>query len=447
MSLLSRFLEFTNKENLLLQNRQYLLAFSGGVDSVVMAELLHQSGFRFSIAHVNFSLRGNESDEDQLFAEETAKRHKVPFHTIRFETSRMASDQKKGIQETARELRYNWFNEVAKNNNFHAIITAHHIDDNIETVWMNLIRGTGLQGLTGMSTKQGGVYSNIIRPLLFTSKKEIIAFAQQNQLKWREDSSNANSDYTRNLIRNEVLPIIHHSFPDASINMAHNIERFGDINNLFHYLTNKFLAKYLLVKGEELHIPVLKIIKTPGYASLMHHILIKYSFSAHQIQEAITLLHAETGKFIQNTTYRIIRNRAWLIVSPVTKSDTMVLVIESTDTIVKTDSFEISIEWVDKNIPISKMPQIATINASELQFPLLVRKWKKGDYFYPFGMNKKKKLSDFFINQKLSLIDKEKIWVLESAGRIVWVIGLRIDNRFRVNDSTQKVARLTFTKN
>jgi tRNA(Ile)-lysidine synthase len=449
LSLLKRFQDFASKEFLFRKEGHYLLAFSGGVDSVVLCDLMFHAGIHFSLAHVHFGLRGQESDDDQVFADSIAQKHNLSFFTVKFDTATLAQERKTGIQETARDLRYQWLNNQLNTNTskpFDAVITAHHADDNIETVWQNILRGTGLNGLCGMEPKGGGMFGNIIRPLLFATKNEIIAYANEKHLSWREDSSNQTNDYSRNLLRHEVLPVVACQFPDSANNMRENILRFRDTHFLFSYLWKNYTDKFIVRQKDEMHLPVLKLLKTPGYASLLHHLLAPLKFSASQIKEAVDLLHAETGRFISNSSYRIIRNRKWLIISPLQCNQNLLAVVGEMDEELKLDNLCFKISKHGSDLQISKNPQTAVLDSGLLQFPLIVRHWKKGDYFYPLGLNKKKKLSDFFINEKLSLSQKEKVIIVESAGRIIWVAGMRIDHRFRVTEKTTSVIRLTMSE-
>lgn len=456
MNLLKEFQQYIKKENLFHPKDKLLLAVSGGIDSVVLCELCKQAGYDFVIAHCNFQLRGAESDRDEQFVKELGKKYSAEVLLKKFDTEKYATGNKVSIQIGARELRYNWFRELIGNKQLakaselketdlalpvaHCILTAHHANDNIETMLMNFFKGTGINGLKAILPKQG----RIVRPLLSVSRKEIEQFAKENNLSWVEDSSNASDKYTRNYFRNELIPGLQKVFPQVEDNLAANIDRFRDIEELYSQAIDLHKKKLLEQKGSEVHIPVLKLQKKEPLHSIVYEIIKDFGFTAHQTDECIALLKSETGKYIQSPTHRIIRNRNWLIISPNNTTEAGNILIEQEES---------NVQYVIGNLQIKKLPvancklpiadSVVLLDASEIKFPLLLRKWKQGDYFYPLGMQKKKKLSRFFIDQKLSLTQKERTWVIEMDKKIVWVVGLRIDDRFKIKDSTKDILQLT----
>jgi tRNA(Ile)-lysidine synthetase, N-terminal domain len=435
MDILERFRQYIYEHHLFTINDTLLLAVSGGIDSVVLCELCKQAGYRFEIAHCNFKLRGEESERDAAFVRELATGYEAPFHIKEFDTKAYAAAQKLSIQEAARVLRYSWFRELSK-----LVVTAHHLDDNIETMLMHFFRGTGIHGLRGMLPKQGGV----VRPLLFASKQDIKNFAQQHSLSWVEDSSNQQHKYTRNYFRHQVIPLVQKIYPEVENNLAANLRRFADMETLYEQAMALHRKKLCEVRGQETHIPVLKLQKTQPLHTVTYEIIQEFGFSPAQTDEVLHLLNSESGRYVQSATHRIIKNRRWLVIAPLASEQAQTLVIDEDERSVVFDDKKLVIE---KTAPGKELPSsaaVASLDKKELQFPLILRKWKKGDYFYPLGMNKKKKkLARFFIDQKLSLTDKEKVWVLESNKRIVWVVGLRIDERFKVTDATRRVLRLS----
>lgn len=358
----------------------------------------------------------------------------VPLLTTSFDTAAYATEHKISIQEAARELRYHWFASLG----YDRLLTAHHLDDNIETMLMHFFRGTGIQGLRGMLPKQG----RIVRPLLFARKQELAYYAQENTLNWVEDSSNAQDKYTRNYFRNQVMPLVQTIYPEAENNLAANIRRFADMEILYDQAMALHQKKLCEVRGNEVHIPVLKLQKSQPLHTITYELIKEYGFTPGQTEEVLHLLNSESGRFIQSATHRIIRNRRWLIIAPMVTSEAQTLVIEEEERRVLFDDRQLEIEQVS-GIKMSNDKNVALLDLKELRFPLILRKWKKGDYFYPLGMKKKKKLARFFIDQKLSLTDKEKVWVLESNKKIVWVVGLRIDERFKITDNTSEVFKVT----
>jgi tRNA(Ile)-lysidine synthase len=432
MDLLKRYIEFIKKENLFQSKDRLLLAVSGGVDSVVLCELCKQAGYDFIIAHCNFQLRGDESERDEQFVRSIGEKYEVEVLVKKFDTKQYIEATKKGIQEAARDLRYAWFKEL----NCQWVLTAQHADDNIETLLMNFFKGTGINGLHGILPKQG----KIIRPLLFARKDELRKFAEENNLKFVEDSSNDSNKYTRNYFRNKLIPDLQTVFPQVENNLLDNIQRFNEVEELYRQSVELHKKKLLEQKGAEVHIPVLKLLKTAPIATIVYEIIRDFGFTANQTNEVIALLQSETGKYIQSSTHRILKNRNWLIISPNQTSIATNILIEENDIKIEYANGILAIKKINNDsFSINKPSLIAQLDAREIKFPLLLRKWKQGDYFYPLGMNKKKKLSRFFIDRKLSLSQKENVWVVEMDKKIIWIVGLQIDNRFKVTDKTKEL--------
>jgi len=455
MNLLTRFIEFIKNENLFSPKDQLLLAVSGGVDSVVLCELCEQAGFDFTIVHCNFQLRGEESERDEQFVKKLGERYKVEVKTKKFETEKYAGENKLSIQEAARALRYEWFEEmvnvqlsiVNKDSdklNIHYspltihVLTAHHADDNAETVLMNFCRGTGLHGLTGIPL----TYGDVTRPLLSFSKEELVRFAKENKLDFVEDSSNQSSYYTRNLFRNEIIPVISKVYLQVKGNLNDNINRFKEIEKLYKLAVGDIKRKLVKEKGSEWHISVKQLM---GYnnRALIYEIISDFGFSEKQIDEVIKLAKSDSGRYIDSPVfnYRIIKHRHWFIVSPVYSAESGMIIIEKTDKEILFEEGVLRIDWPERP-PTTFKKEIGSFDAKEIEFPLLLRKWKQGDYFYPLGMKKKKKLSRFFIDQKLSKSEKERVWVVESNKKIIWVVGMRIDERFKVTEKTKSIMQL-----
>ena len=442
--LLDKFKGYILANNLFQPKDRLLLAVSGGVDSAVLCELCHQAGYDFVIAHCNFQLRGAESGRDELFVKNLGQKYAVEVLVKKFDTKQIAKQEKKSIETTARDLRYQWFYEQVNQSadqpiNF--ILTAHHADDNIETAVMNFFRGTGIAGVRGILPKQG----KIIRPLLFARRNELEDFVRKNQLAFVTDSTNAENDYTRNFFRNEIIPLVTKNFPEAEKNVLNNIQRFRETEIIYQQSIEQQKKKLLEQKGNEFHIPVLKLLKTVPLATVVYEIIKDFNFTAHQTDEVIALLKSETGKYIQSSTHRIIKNRHWLIITPNQTAEAQNILIEDGD---QNISFGAGVLQIEKqqtsNFKLQTNNLLAQLDATQIKFPLLLRKWKQGDYFYPLGMQKKKKLSRFFIDQKLSLTQKENTWVMEMDKKIIWVVGMRIDDRFKITGNTKHLLSLTF---
>jgi tRNA(Ile)-lysidine synthase len=426
---------------------KFVLAVSGGIDSTVMTDLFFNADLDFAIAHCNFQLRNAESERDEAFVKSLSKKYNKEIFLKRFETEKYAAEKKISIQEAARELRYDWFEEVRSRGNEvrdkdSYIVTAHNADDNIETSLMFFLRGSGIHGLTGI--KEFDKARKIIRPLLFTTRNEIVLYAKEKNITWVEDSSNLTDKYTRNFLRNQVIPSLEKFFPEVRNNIIANIQRFKEVGELYIFSIQKHKKKLLEYKSNEIYIPVLKLEKAQPLNTIIWEIIKEYNFHTHQIKEVKKLFHADNSSFIQSSTHRIIKNRNWLIIAPNKTEDAAHILIEKNDKEIRFKNGILKVENLPtENYILQTSPNIAQLNASQIKFPLLLRKWKQGDYFYPLGMNKKKKLSRFFIDKKLSVTEKENIWVLESNKKILWVIGHRINDRFKITPSTRGILKIT----
>lgn len=435
MNALQHFKDFLNARQLLTGN--FLVAASGGLDSSVLCELCSQAGVQFSIAHCNFQLRGEESQRDEEFVKALARKYAVGFFVRKFDTEAYAGQMKISVQEAARDLRYNWFADLKNERGFSFTLLAHHADDNIETLLMNFFRGTGLRGLTAMPEENLDEKS-VLRPLLELRRKDILEFAKHNQLQWVEDSSNLSSKYTRNYFRNELLPAIKKVYPQVEENLLGNIDRFKKTNALYATAVGELKKKLCEKHVTETRIPILKLMKYQ-HTSLIYEIIKDYGFGERQVEEVIKLADADSGKFIENEFFQIIKHRNWFIIAPKTTATDTVAIEEGTKKICFSAG-QLEFKTIAREkFQIQKKESIAQLDARHIQFPMVLRKWRQGDYFYPLGMRKKKKLARFFIDQKLSKNQKETIWVLESNRKIIWVVGLRIDDRFKVTDSTTSV--------
>jgi tRNA(Ile)-lysidine synthase len=445
MNLLQEFKRHLVIDGLLNPPVKILAATSGGVDSVVLCDLLYKSEIDFAIAHCNFQLRGEESERDEAFVRNIAVKYNAQILVKKFETERYAEEKKLSIQVAARDLRYDWFTQLmteSTGEKFRYTATAHHADDNIETVVMNFFRGTGLKGLIGMDV----IFKGIVRPLLPFRKQDILEYAKENNLEYVEDSSNASSNYTRNYFRNELIPAVKKVFPGVEENILENINRLKEVELVYRQSIEEHKQNLIEQKGSEEHIPILKLKKGHPIRTIIWEIIKEKTFTAGQIDEVIKLMDASNGSYIQSDTHRIIKNRKWFIIAPIHNADTHHVVIEQDDKEVIFANGLLKFKVTSNHKPQTSN-SIACLDADKIIFPLLLRKWKQGDYFYPLGMNKKKKLSKFFIDQKLSLTDKEKVWVVESDKRIVWVINHRIDDRFKIHPSTKNVLKITSTIN
>jgi len=425
--------KFAAENGLFKKGDKILIAVSGGRDSIVLCELFHQSKHNFGIAHCNYQLRGKESMEDESFVKGIASKYKVEFFSKRFETKKTAKEKGSSIQETARVLRYNWFEQIRKQNGYDYIATAHHKDDSIETFFINLIRGTGIAGLHGILPKRG----NIIRPLLFAGRNEINEFIKSNKLKFREDSSNASNKYLRNKIRNNILPLFDQINPSFRDTLLEDILRLNETEKVFNYYIETCKEKVL--KKDTISISGLKEFPFPFV--LLYEILKKYHFNSDVSQEVFSSLDAKPGKIFYSPTHRLVKDRELLIITEKKANDSNDTFFISKD--IKRISVPVKLELSQQKISdkynIPKNNNIACLDFEKLHFPLEIRRWKKGDYFYPLGMKEKKKLSDFFSDNKFSIPEKEETWLLCSGGNIVWIINHRIDDRYKVGKNTKMI--------
>lgn len=437
MSLLTKVKTLAAAHQIDLSRRRVLLALSGGMDSVVLAEVFHQLGMRFGIAHCDFQLRGQESDGDEALARTLAEKYEVPYFSVKFDTEVYMAERKVSVQVAARELRYQWLHEIREANGFHYLATAHHLNDNIETVLYNFIKGTGIKGLRGMLPKNG----RLIRPLLDASREEIAAFCQANNLTYREDSSNASTKYTRNKIRHHLVPLIADINPGFQDAFADRLKIFSELEETYTLRFHKIAKQLFLKRGNDVYIPILKLQQLKERRSVLFEYLRPFGFNTAQVDDMLAALDSDSGKQFLSEQARVVKDRRFLIVTELAKSNRGAIYIEGPDDLVKLDGFSLQCSTSDiSDTVIDKEKAHAFLDLDKVKFPLLLRPWRPGDYFYPFGMKlKKKKVSKYFKDQKLAIHQKEAVWILESDQRIVWIVGERIDERFKVSDKTKSV--------
>lgn len=441
---------FIQSENIFNSGNTLLLAISGGVDSVVLLHLLIEAKYKLAVAHVNFNLRGDESTADLQFVEQLAQQYEIAFYTSQFDTETYAKENQISIQMAARDLRYAWFEKIRTKHTFDFIATAHHQDDNLETILLNLTKGTGLKGLRGILPKNG----KLVRPLLPFTKKQIVDYANEHQLNWQEDISNQSNKYERNKIRLEVIPTLKAINPKLLENLHKNTTQLKAVEQIYEDGLRYHLKKWVKIKDDEIYLPIIKIKKTKGYATILYEYLKDYGFNGDQVNQIIKSFNSEPGKQFLSRTHQLIKDRKFLILAKQTNPNKTLHLIDIKQRKVVLNKLEITItidrftkefdqESFKKYLPANE--HSAKLHYNKLAFPLRLRRWQKGDFFYPFGMKrKKKKLSDFFTNHKLSKIEKEKIWILEDdKKRIVWVLGYRIDDRFGIHRKIKKVYNLT----
>lgn len=406
---------------------------------MVMTSLFLHSQLKFAVAHCNFQLRGEDSDKDETLVTEWCLSNNIPFHSVRFDTGKYVAEWKMGIQEAARKLRYEWLEGVRQANAYEKIATAHHANDNIETFLMNLFKGTGISGLHGIPEVNG----HIIRPLLFAEKSMIVAYAADHGVPYRDDASNATDKYLRNAVRHHVLPKIQEWFPNVVPGLKESIVRFSQAEQLYQKAIAIEKKKLLEKRGQDYYVPILKLQKCTPLETISYELFAPFGFTPAQVPGILNLLSSESGHYIASATHRVIRNRDFLVITVLATTETDFIVIDKIPAQITIGTKQCSFSLIEKPGSITTDSNIALVDAANAPLPLILRKWKTGDYFYPIGMNmKKKKLSKFFIDQKIPLHEKENIWVLECNKKIIWVAGLRLDERFKIKPKTTQVIKI-----
>jgi tRNA(Ile)-lysidine synthase len=418
-----------------LNGKKLLLATSGGIDSMVMVDLFQKLPFDIAIVHCNFQLRGMESFEDQNFVQNYAEINNIELFITQFDTAAFAEDYKLSIQLAARELRYSWFYELLDTKKYDYILTAHHADDNLETFLINFVRGTGLDGLTGIPEQN----DKVIRPILILSRQELEQYARENNIQWREDSSNASDKYLRNKIRHNLVPILKELNPDFLSSFQKTQTYLQESQTMAEDASIMVYQQVAKENGEDIHFDLNQLKKIPNYKSYLYQWLNEYGFSAWD--DIYDLVDGQSGKQVFSNKFRLLKNRDFLILSPIN------LEVDIEEYFIYKNQKEVNIPL---NLSFCKVADISLVpnttifvDEDKLWFPLDLRRWKKGDSFQPLGMEgKSKKLSKFFKDQKLSLIEKEKIWILCSDNQIVWIVGLRQDERFKVKNTTKNILKI-----
>jgi len=443
--ILDDFRNFTEKENLFNAGDSVLLAVSGGLDSMVMTELFHLNHQKFGIAHCNFNLRGEESEMDEQFVRELAVKYRIPVFVTSFPTSDYAKQNRISIQMAARELRYSWFEKIRAQEQYKFIATAHHLDDQIETFFINLLRGAGISGLHGILPKQG----MIIRPMMFAFRQQLATYAKERKLKFREDSSNQSDKYIRNRIRLQVLPLLKEINPEYSRVITETINRVRDFEQIGNQLINSMQNLIIKTEKDRSIIDIAGLKKLTPLRSFAWELISPFGFNQEVIDEMLACPDYVSGKTFFSPSHRLIKDRMYFIIQPLrTEKKSPLYRIENfreKKTIHRPVPLSFRKIPASGNIDIPASVKWASLDCKKLEFPLLLRKWEAGDFFYPFGMNKKKKISHFFIDEKFSLYDKENTWLLCSGQQVIWVVGYRIDHRFRVTSRTKEILRINLT--
>ncbi len=416
-----------------LKNKKLLLAVSGGIDSMVLLDLFYKLRFDICVAHCNFQLRGKESDADEMLVREICQEGYIPYFINSFDTHEFAKENKLSIQLAARKLRYDWFQELLLLG-FDYVLTAHHLDDSLETVLINFSRGTGLEGLTGIPAQNGYV----VRPLLPFSRLEIEHFAAENQIQWREDSSNASDKYLRNKIRHSIVPLLKEMNAGFLDSFQNTVQHLQQAESLVDDATRLVYEKVVNEKENQLEINLTQLLKFQNYQAYLYQWLNKYGFSAWN--DIYDLVEAQSGKQVFSETHVLLKDREKLILSERKYNNKEE--VYTIDSITSKVNIPLNLTFCKEVNLLETDSNCIFVNEEALKFPLTIRKWQEGDYFYPAGMNGKKKLSKYFKDEKYSLLDKENQWLLCAEDQIIWIIGKRADNRFIANETTKNLIKI-----
>jgi tRNA(Ile)-lysidine synthase len=429
------FLKYIKENHLVKKGDRVLLAVSGGIDSMVMTDLFVRTAIEVGIAHCNFCLRGRESDKDEELVKKFADKHNIPFYSIRFKTTDYAEKKGISIQMAARDLRYSWFEKTRHEYGYDSVAVAHNLNDNIETLLINLTRGTGIAGLTGMKM----VNNRIIRPLLFATRESIVEYCKRQKIEYREDRSNADSKYTRNKIRHLVIPLLKEINPSIEYTLNDTAERMSGINDIVSGFIEKIVKATFEYRDDKIAVNISLLQPYQQNKTILFELFRPFGITTSTLKDFINIIAGRTGSRLFTATHRIVKDRNEIIISSGSQKENEEYKINSVAELKKVPGI-LSVKNINftRSYPIPTDPCIACIDIQDITYPLIIREWHSGDFFFPFGMNRKKKLSDYFVDRKFSRFDKEKVLILESAGRIVWIIGERIDNRFRITESTKK---------
>ena len=444
--MLEQFQAYINRYNLIAEGDKVILALSGGIDSMVLADLLLKAKVEFVAAHCNFHLRGNESDGDDWFVRKFAENRGIQCFVKHFETEKYAVKYGISIEMAARDLRYAWFEQLRQQLGYDKIAVAHHADDQAETFFINLLRGAGLNGLKGMKPQNGVV----IRPLLWASREQIRQYAVENHIVWREDHTNVESVYLRNRIRNQLLPVFDELQPKARQGLYKSLEHLSAENELYRALLKEKLAQIVEREGEIQRLPYSKIIKAEvpepveGPTSsfqLLFEWLRQYGFNTDQCHFIYDAIGTGIGNQYCSPTHCVIIGRDNLQLSEIKeKTDDEIQIQIGEEEILSPIHLRFSKLEKTADFIIDKSSEVAQLDAEKIQFPLILRHWQHGDRFHPLGMKGSKLLSDFFVDQKFSEYQKQNVWLLASANNdILWVVGYRIDDRFKIVNDTKTV--------
>jgi len=430
-----RFQSYIQSEFPELLTTRFLIAISGGLDSVVLAHLCNSLHLNFGLSHCNFQLRGLDSTRDAEFVKNLSISLECDFFIKTFQTENIAEKSKSSIQLTARKLRYDWFQELIETTSYNYLLTAHHLNDNLETFLINLSRSTGLKGLTGIPQRN----AYIRRPLLKFSKAELKEYAIKHNINWREDQSNASTKYLRNEIRHKIVPSLVELNSQFFENFESTLEKLKQSELLIEDYTASLHQSLVSDEVNRFNIDIEKLKTYPNPQAILYQLLEGFGFT--QWEDVYHLLDAQTGKILKSSSHQLVKDRNKLTVAPLSTEEIDPIIIEENDKVVHINNSQL--EFQDRQKIEETKKQFAYFDKSKLKFPLSLRPIQNGDYFYPFGMKGKKKLSDFLKDEKISPVDKPSQLVLcNYNGDIIWVLNLRTDHRYKVEKNTQNILKI-----
>ncbi len=441
--LVERFQEYVNRQNLFTRQDKILLTVSGGVDSMVLMSLCVNSGYNVGIAHCNFSLRGQESDEDEIMVQESARRYGIECYNKRFDTQGEMERTGESMEMAARRLRYEWFYELCDKHNYTVIAIAHHIDDSIETFFINMLRGTGLRGLTGISNRIG----RVVRPLMFATRKEILDYALHKHITFREDSSNRSTKYLRNKIRLGLIPRLKEINPRFAFMMNQNVARLTATQQFIDSAIDNIFERAARIEGDVCTIEVDKIVDVRTRSFVIYEILSsRFGFKGDVVDTLCKALDNDsTGRRFYSRSHVAYIDRGNIVVARIEEQDPCEIMVNKGQQRAYCGNSVLYFEVCDvDSLPTYNVADnIALLDAEKVTYPLTLRRWSDGDSFTPYGMNGSKKVSDYLIDRKVSMAEKSRQFVLLSDGEIAWLVGRRIAHQFRITDKTEWVLRIT----
>jgi tRNA(Ile)-lysidine synthase len=437
--MVEQFLKYIHDERLFHSSQRILLAVSGGADSMLMLHLFTHAGFSVAVAHCNFNLRGVESDGEEQFVADYCDKHNLAFYVKHFNTEDYALEKGISIEMAARDLRYDWFNRLLEKHGLDLLATAHHQDDVIETFLINLSRGSGIKGLSGIQPKSG----RIIRPMLFTNRTEILEYCKRLKIDFRTDSSNLDTVYKRNMIRQEILPLLEKVNPAFRRNALKTIGNLHETGQLFQQRINEIKAAVYSEDHQGVMIHIEKLQTFSPLRTILFELIRKFGFQIEQTDDIIQSLSKESGRKFFSDEYRLIKDREYLLISPfVSKPDPIFYLEEDCSKV--NFPLHLSFEKLERTagFRFSTHPNVVDLDLDKLVFPLILRHWQEGEYFQPLGMTGMKKLSDFFVDEKYSIPEKESAWILASGNQLVWIVGKRMDDRVKITENTKRILRI-----